>query len=209
MPEVDGFTVLKHLKKNPNTQHIPVVVISAKELTPEEKKLLQGNIASHWQKGSFSTHHLLTELIATIKTPRDPETADVIDALQAIDKSTYKVVVIDDNPDDIRVLRRILESQRKYEISEAQNGFIGLDLIRYEEPDLVILDLTMPDMDGFDVIGAMKTDPKLSQIPIIILTGTELSLAQRRQLDQDELLVMQKGEITMEKLVSEVDSKLS
>jgi threonine synthase len=209
MPEVDGFMVLKHLKSNPATEHIPVVVISAKELTPAEKRFLEGNIASHWQKGSFSTHVLLDELISTIKTPREPETANVFDALHSIDKTTYKVIIIDDNPDDIRVIRRILESQRKYQIQEAENGSQGLKLIKQEAPDLIILDLTMPEMDGFDVMGAIKVDPRLSKIPIIVLTGMDLSVAERRQLSSETTSVLKKGEITMEKLVSQVDSKLS
>lgn len=209
MPEVDGFMVLEHLKKNPATKNIPIVVISAKELTPEEKDLLNENIASHWQKGSFSTHSLLNELIATIKMPREPETAGVIDALQRIDKSTYKVMIIDDNLNDIRMIRRILESQRRFEIVEAISGVDGLAMIRSETPDLIILDLNMPDMDGFEVMETVKADPQLCRIPIIVVTGIDLSMDQRKQLASETTPLLKKGEITLEKLVSQVDQQLS
>jgi CheY-like chemotaxis protein len=209
MPEVDGFMVLERLKKNPATQNIPVVVISAKELTTEERKQLEGNIASHWQKGSFSADMLVSSLVNTIHTAHEPEQIGMVDALNNIDRSTYKVIVIDDNPDDIRLIRRILESQRKFEITEAQSGAAGLTLIRTQPPDLIILDLTMPDMDGFEVLGAIKADRQLSQIPIIVISGKELSTAQRQQLNTSTTSVMRKGEITMEKLVNQVDRKLS
>ena len=209
MPEVDGFMVLERLKKNPTTQHIPVVVISAKELTTEERKQLEGNIASHWQKGSFSADVLVNSLVKTIHTANEPEQAGMVDALNNIDRSTYKVIVIDDNPDDIRLIRRILESQRKFEITEAQSGSAGLTLMHTQPPDLIILDLTMPDMDGFEVLGAIKADRRLSQIPIIVISGKELSTAQRQQLNASTTSVLRKGEITMEKLVNQVDRKLS
>ena len=208
MPQVDGFQVLDQLKQNPATQHIPVVVISAKELTPEEETILAGKIASHWQKGAFSTHSLLTELIETIRTPRKPETSGVIDALQHIDRTAYRVAIIDANPDDVRMIRRILESQRKFEIDEASSGKTGLELIHRQPPDLIILDLMIPDIDGFDILDTIKEDPELNQIPIIIITGTDLSAAQKAQLTTETTSVLQKGKLTMQELVSEVDEKL-
>ena len=209
MPEVDGFMVLDRLKQNPATKNIPVVVISAKELTPEEKDLLAENIASHWQKGSFSTRALLNALITTIETPREPETAGVIDALQRIDSGADKIIIIDDDPNDMRMIKRILESQRRFEIVEAAGGLSGLALIRAEAPDLIILDLSMPDMDGFEVMETIKSEPQLRRIPIIVISGLDLSKEQRKQLDREATSFLKKGEITLEKLVSQVDQKLA
>lgn len=209
MPEMDGFTVLDQLKANSKTAHIPVVVVSAKELTTEEKKRLEGKIASIWQKGSFSPSTLMSHLIKTIQTINNAEENDVINALSNIDQSTSKIVIIDDNPDDIRLIRRILESRDRFEIFEAHNGEEGLAVIKAQNPELIILDLTMPDMDGFEMMDTIKSDPNMGKIPIIVVSGKELSLEQWRQLDHDTTSVLQKGQITLENLVSHVDRKLS
>ncbi|MFQ5577379.1 MAG: pyridoxal-phosphate dependent enzyme, partial [Anaerolineae bacterium] len=209
MPDMDGFTVLDRLKQNPVTAAIPVVVVSAKELSPDEKKRLEGKTASIWQKGAFSTGALMSHLVKTVQTVARPQSNDVINALNNIDHNTYKIVIIDDNPDDIRLLKRILESRQKYDIYDAQNGQEGLAVIKAQNPDLIILDLTMPDMDGFAVMEAIKADPDTRTTPIIVVSGKELSPAQREQLDTGTTSVMQKGKITLESLVSQVDRKLN
>jgi threonine synthase len=208
MPEMDGFTVLDRLKENSKTAHIPVVVVSAKELEPTDKKRLEGKIASIWQKGSFSTRTLMSHLVKTIQATDQLEPNDVIEALSNIDQSTSKIVIIDDEPDDIRLLKRILESQQKYDIYEANSGQEGLAVIKAQNPDLIILDLIMPDMDGFEVMDRIKTDRDLRKIPIIVISGKELSVDQQMQLG-DTASVLQKSKITVESLVSQVDSKLS
>ncbi|MEM7032260.1 MAG: pyridoxal-phosphate dependent enzyme, partial [Chloroflexota bacterium] len=204
MPEVDGFMVLDALKHDKTTKDIPVVVVSAKELSSEEREMINDNAASHWQKGSFSAGALLNEMIETIKMPKKPtdKGRSIIDAFPHIDKSTQKVAIIDDNPEDARLLRRILESQRPFQIVEASSGKEGLSLVREEMPDLVLLDLTLPDLSGFEVLEMIKSDPALKRIPVIIVSGKELSVEQQAQLDRDQLALLKKGEITTEALVS-------
>lgn len=207
MPEMDGFTVLDRLKENPKTAAIPVVVVSAKELMPDEKRRLEGRIASIWQKGSFSTKTLLSHLVQTLQPVSHPESSDVIDAFSNIDRLTHKIVIIDDNLDDMRLYRRILESRQNYEIYEAHSGQEGLAVIKAQSPDLIILDLLMPDMDGLALMDVIKVDPELSKIPIIILSGKELSPEERLVLDADTA-VLRKDRITVESLVSHVDRRL-
>jgi len=210
MPGMDGFTVLDRLKANAATAAIPVVVVSAKELTPVEKGRLTGKIASIWQKGAFSANTLLQHLVKTIKTGDRPVGgSNVINALQNLDRSIHKIVIVDDTPADIRLLRRFLEARRKYKIFEANSGQEGLAVIKAQRPDLIILDLSMPDMDGLEVLDTIKLEPDLRHIPIIILSGEELSAEQWQRLDDETTDVLSKEEITPEKLASHVDRKLS
>jgi CheY-like chemotaxis protein len=205
---MDGFEVLDRLKANQTTAHVPVVVVSAKELSPDEKKRLEGKIASLWQKGSFSADTLMSHLVKTIKQPERPESNQVIDALSSIDQSAHKIVIVDGNPNDINLIRRIVESWHRYEIFEAHSGQEGLAVIKAQNPDLVIMNLLLPDMSGFRLMETIKADPLIGKIPIIVISGQELSSEQWEQLDQDTA-VMRKGQITVESLVSQVAKKLA
>lgn len=208
MPEMDGFEALERLKANQATAHIPVVVVSAKELSPDENKRLEGKIASLWQKGSFSADTLMSHLVKTIKKPERPESNQVIDALSSIGQSAHKIVIVDGAPHDINLIRRILEGRHQYEIFEAHSGQEGVAVIKAQNPDLVIMNLTLPDMSGFRLMETIKSDPLIEEIPIIIISGQELSSEEWEQLDTDTA-VMRRGQITVESLVSQVAEKLA
>lgn len=207
MPEMDGFTVLEHLKENPKTSHIPVVVVSAKDLMPDENRRLEGKIASIWQKGAFSSQTLMSHLIKTIQTIERPQSNDVVDALSNIDQSTHKIVIVNDDPNELQVLRQILNSRHQYDIYEASNSEEGLAVIKAQNPDLIILDLDTPEMEGFELMDAIKVDPLLKKTPIIVVSGDEALSAER--WDHDSASVVQKSKMTTEDLVSQVDQKLA
>jgi CheY-like chemotaxis protein len=83
-----------------------------------------------------------------------------------------KVLVIDDQPFFITMLRNVLE-QQGYQVLAAGSGPLGLAEARKQAPDVILLDIEMPGMDGFQVCQTLKQDPALKSIPVIILTGTE------------------------------------
>ena len=85
-----------------------------------------------------------------------------------------RILIIDDDPDFVEATRIVLES-KDYEVLAAYDGKEGLEKIKGERPDLIILDIIMPEEDGFRVCEAIKADPELTKIPVIILT----SLSQR------------------------------
>jgi len=84
--------------------------------------------------------------------------------------SDVKILCVEDEPQMIDLIRLILET-RGYQVMAAQGGPEGLEMMRSERPDLVLLDIMMPDMDGGDVRHHMKQDPELSQIPVIVVTA--------------------------------------
>ena len=84
--------------------------------------------------------------------------------------SNERILVIEDEPQMIDLIRLILET-RGYRVIAAQGGEEGLDTMRIERPDLILLDIMMPEMDGGDVYHRMQQEPELSQIPVIVVTA--------------------------------------
>jgi len=115
-----------------------------------------------------------------------------------------RVAIVDDTPEARRLIRRILQSQGNYTISEASNGREGLELIQRELPDLVILDLMMPEMDGFAVIDALRARPETANIPVIVSTAKELTPQEKNLLNGQIQSLMQKGDFLNDEFLEEV-----
>jgi threonine synthase len=117
-----------------------------------------------------------------------------------------RVVVVDDTPDARRLIRRILQSQGDFEIFEASNGKDGVDLVTKELPDLVILDLMMPEMDGYAVIDALRSKPETTNIPVIVATAKELTVNEKSRLQGQIQSLMLKGDFLNDEFLEEVRS---
>lgn len=128
----------------------------------------------------------------------------LLTALEELDNRVQRIAIVEDNPDATRLIRRILQAQGDFLIDEAANGLDGLRLIRQTRPNLVILDLMMPGLDGFGLVEAMKTEPALQQIPIIVVTAKELSPIERQRLDGKIKALLQKGSFLDSELMSDI-----
>lgn len=128
----------------------------------------------------------------------------LLGSLEQLDGRVQSIVIIEDNPQATLLLRRILQTRGEYRVFEAHDGVAGLELVRRERPDLVLLDLMMPDMDGFEVLDALKADEDLSDIPVIVITAKELTDAERQRLSGRIDKLMQKGSFTDEELLEEI-----
>lgn len=223
MPEMDGFTLLEELKNDPNTAKIPVIVVSAKDLTPEDEKRLAGQTSSIWLKGAFSTRDLVEHVVGTLSTgegeahinmPQHEETQEM--AVMQSAESAYtppplkKVVLVEDNPMDARLISRILQMSRPLVIKQVQAGREAIKIIKEEEPDLIILDLIIPDMSGFQILQELKRDQKLDAIPVIVITSKDLSETEKQLLISNHVSsTWQKGKLDREKLIAHLKSQLS
>jgi twitching motility two-component system response regulator PilH len=85
-----------------------------------------------------------------------------------------KILIIDDQPSEVKMVKMALE-QAQYEVSYAYNGKVGIEKATQEKPDLIILDIMMPEKDGFIACGELKKSPETAAIPIIVLTSVESS----------------------------------
>jgi len=115
-----------------------------------------------------------------------------------------RVAIVDDTADARRLVRRILQSQGEFTIFEASNGKEGLELVQREHPDLLILDLMMPGMDGFAVLDALRSNPDTAQIPVIVSTAKELTLEEKNRLQGQIQVLMQKGDFMSDEFLEEV-----
>ncbi len=115
-----------------------------------------------------------------------------------------RVAVVDDAEEVRRLIRRILQSQGNYTIFEAANGREGLDLIRRERPDLVVLDLMMPEMDGFAVLDDLRAHSETASIPVIVSTAKELTQQEKSLLKGQIQSLMQKGDFLNDEFLEEV-----
>ena len=119
-----------------------------------------------------------------------------------------RIAVVDDNPDARRLICRILQSQGNFSIFEATNGQEAVDIVHNEHPNLIILDLMMPEMDGFGVMDRLQSDPATADIPIIVVTAKELTSAEKSRLQGHIQGLMKKGDFLNDDLLDEVRALL-
>lgn len=146
-----------------------------------------------------------------VPTPSPEETPEegLLAALSHVTSERFsRVAIVDDTPDARRLIRRILQSQGDYTIFEATNGREAIELSRREQPDLIILDLMMPEVDGFSVLDALKADARTASIPVIVVTAKELTPDEKALLHGRIYKLMQKGEFMNEDLADEVRALL-
>jgi threonine synthase len=133
-----------------------------------------------------------------------PQQEGLLSALERLDKRVNRILIVDDNPDARRLLRRIMQARGNYTLFEAANGRECLALAAAERPDLILLDLMMPEMDGFAVLDALKRGETLREIPVIVVTAKELTLQERQRLAGQAQSLLQKGSFTDLDLLDEL-----
>jgi threonine synthase len=125
-------------------------------------------------------------------------------ALERLDESTTTVLTIDDNPSDALLIRRFLEARKKYRVFHAEDGWDGLTQARQRIPDLIILDLTMPHMDGFSVMEELKLDNRTKNIPIIVVSAKDVTDEERKRISGYIEAIYQKGSMPARDFVDQV-----
>jgi threonine synthase len=138
-----------------------------------------------------------------------PQEEGLLSALTQVAPERFpKIAIVEDTLEARRLIRRILQSQGNFTILEAENGREGLDLIQRELPDLVILDLMMPELDGFSVIEALRANSETATIPVIVATAKELTPDEKNRLSGHIQALMQKGDFLNDEFLDEVRALL-
>ncbi|MGB9889151.1 MAG: pyridoxal-phosphate dependent enzyme [Anaerolineae bacterium] len=149
--------------------------------------------------------HLLEEgWVQTVEAPARAPEEGLLGSLESLGRNIHRIAILEDDPGARRLLRRILQARGPYQILEAENGREGLELIRRERPDLILLDLMMPEIDGFGVLEVLQTDEELQDIPVIVVTAKELTADERARLSGHIQALLQKGTFTDEELLREI-----
>jgi len=149
-----------------------------------------------------------------VEVPQPTSSASVpqeglLSALERLDDRMRDVLIMDDTPEASRLLRRILQAYGSFNVREAENGRIGLDMVYQRPPDLILLDLMMPEMDGFAVLDALKTDKELSKIPVIVVTAKELTAIEKQRLSGKVQSLLQKGAFSNQDIIDKMMEMLN
>jgi adenylate cyclase len=182
MPDTGGWSVLQELKGDPDLAAIPVIMIS---ILDEQQKGIALGASGYLSKPIDRTK--LTALLANFKfANRVPH-----------------VLIVEDDETARQMLARLLKSEG-WEVAEATNGRIGLERLRDAPPDLILLDLMMPEMDGFEFLAQLRRDPEHEKTPVIIVTAADLSADERRRLDDGVSHILEKAAYAREELLGQI-----
>jgi signal transduction histidine kinase/CheY-like chemotaxis protein len=182
LPGADGWSVLAALKSDPEIAHIPVIL-----MTNVDNKNLGYALGA--------TDYLLK--------PIDRKAIVALLNKYQLNPSSSVVLVVDDETPAREMTRRKLEKEG-WQVIEAVNGRKALKILSEQLPDLIVLDLMMPEMDGFEFMDELWRNPQWKSIPIIVLTAGDLNEAERRRLEGSVQQVFQKGSYDRKTLLNEI-----
>jgi len=185
LPGMDGWEMLQRLKQNAQFADIPVVVIS---ILADRGKGISLGAAGILEKPY--SHRQLQQALAVLDFTR-------ADGLPPV------VLLVDDDPLAVELFTAYL-GHWNYRALHARSGAEGLTLARAEHPDLIVLDLMMPEMSGFEVVEHLKEDPATAVIPILVVTAKILTAEDREALSGHVMRIMEKSEFNHGRFIGEV-----
>ena len=192
MPDMDGFQVIDRLKRDKKTSSIPVIIVSIIEGAYKKTGFRLG--AADYITKPIDFEQLLHSIERfTQNILRD-------------DEKKVKVLIAEDEVDTAKLIQTFVEA-RGFSTAVAYNGLEALEKVEQDIPDLILLDLKMPKMDGFEVINRLKKDSKTDKIPIIVITSYDVPGTREKcyLLGANEFLTKP---ISEEKLIEEIMGQL-
>ena len=182
MPDIDGWTVLDALKREPELADIPVVIVT---IVDEHRRGIALGAAGYLTK-PIDRERLVT-ILSRLLAAGEPG----------------NVLVVEDDAEQRERVRSILEP-RGWRIREAANGRLALDAVESELPDVILLDLMMPEMDGFDLVAALQAKPAWREIPVVVVTALDLTAEDRRRLSGGVKQILSKHAFPLAELMARV-----
>jgi signal transduction histidine kinase/DNA-binding response OmpR family regulator len=187
MPGMDGWEVLRELKADPATQDIPVIMVT-----------MTNDRALGYALGA-------TEFLT--KPVQRAQLAQLLERYALVDTQRCALVV-DDKSENREVLRRALENEG-WQVKEAENGQVALEKLAEQAPSLILLDLMMPVMDGFEFVMEMHKLDSSSAIPIVVVTAKDITEEDRRRLNGDVVSLIEKGGLDRESLLTQLREQVA
>ena len=186
MPDMDGWTVYKKLKRTPLLAQIPVIIVTIGDYEKMAK--------------DFGVVDFLAK-------PIKWKTLNVILSKYKIIGKSKHILVIDDDSATRIILRKMLVKDG-WRVDEAENGKVALDRIKKEKPELILLDLLMPVMDGFELLKVLKAEDAWKNIPVIVITSKDLTEEDYAFLTGNVDRVIQKGKYTRKELILRINEAI-
>lgn len=161
LPDGDGLSVLRELRAHPATREVAVVALAAHELTEGERHLLDRDAQAVITRGAKPQALLLAEIDAAVEQWR----------AQALVAPRRTVLIVDDEPRVRELARTVVEELLGQQVLVAADGQEGLQLARTHRPDLVLLDMMMPHLNGFEVVRQLRADPATAGLVVLAFTA--------------------------------------
>ena len=212
LPDMSGFDVLAELREDDSLHDVPVVVFTGRELSAEEDEQLHTMARSIVVKGVESPERLLDEtalFLHRVVTQLPPEKQRMIERLRRSDDDLVgrTALLVDDDARNIFALSSMLET-RGMRVLTAANGSEAIDLVQSDsEIAIVLMDIMMPEMDGYQTIAAIRKDPAFRRLPIIALTAKAMKGDREKSLEAGASEYLAKP-VNMEQLLSAMRSWL-
>ncbi len=173
MPDVDGFEVLKRIREQEKTSHLPVIILTAKYVTKAELAFLKHNgIHQLIQKGDINKEQLLNT-IGQMMLPKTSSDNIAVEKPKRNSRSGAPVVlVVEDNPDNMITIKALLDE--RCQIIEATDGLSGVEMARKHLPHLVLMDIALPGMNGIEALNEIRRDELLKDIPVVAVSASAM-----------------------------------
>jgi len=191
LPQMSGWEFLCQIRKSPELRRIPVVIVSI--LSDAEKGFSLG--ASAVLQKPISRHELHEALVD-------------IGMLPLFGGGSRKILIVDDDPAAIALMAMHVEGLAST-ILRADGGRAAIEIARREQPDLILLDLMMPYVSGFDVVAALHEEPETAGIPIVVVTAREVAAADRARLNGYVTAILEKATFDPGQFADEVRRAMS
>jgi HAMP domain-containing protein/CheY-like chemotaxis protein len=179
LPGLSGFELINQFKQLPNMNRTPIIVYTGRELTRSEDAELSRVAQSVIVKDVRSPERLLEEtalFLHRVEADLPEDKRDILRRVAQMDPllSDKRVLLVDDDLRNIFALTALLE-QHKMLVKSAENGREALELLEREPVDIVLMDIMMPEMDGYEAIRRIRQNPKHAQLPVIALTAKAMA----------------------------------
>ncbi|MBK5299087.1 MAG: response regulator, partial [Vicinamibacteria bacterium] len=191
LPDMDGWEFLSRLKQVPDLKRIPVVIIS---IMADPSKGFSLGAAAVLQK-PISRQQLYESLVD-------------LGLLSVSPRQTLTVLVVDDDPTAVELIA-VHTTGLASTVLRAYGGREAIDTARRELPDVIVLDLMMPEVNGFDVVAALDQRPDTARIPIVVVTARQITAEDRARLSGHVTAIMDKAEFDPGRFRSEVRRAMS
>jgi PAS domain S-box-containing protein len=190
MPDKDGWQTLHELKSKDATRSIPVILITVTDNKPLGYRL---GAADYLVKPLMESEVQAALERLSIKDSLQSTTENA-DTGESFSHQGKRLLVVDDDPQVIDLISQLLQDS-SYTIRTASDGEAALQAVAEQHPDVILLDLLMPNLDGFGVLDALQSKPETAEIPVIVITAKTLSEAEAERLQQRAYSVIQKSSL--------------
>lgn len=179
LPGMDGLSATRQIQTDPKLKGIPVLALTAYAMKGDEQKVLDAGCVGYLSK-PLDTRAFLRTLLTYLPIIADPSNPTTLESqTEPVSRDMHqdisyanKILIVDDDPLNVKLLKAKL-SEKTFVTIEAFNGLECLSKAKSEHPDLILLDLMMPGLDGFQVTRRLKKDPITQNIPIIHVTALD------------------------------------